>query len=304
MSARLIPNILFIVLFGSPAVYAQGYMQYLIRADSAFQKGNYEESARLFVTAISLGADQQSDFYFAAGVSFAMCGNTDSAFFLLDQAIRKGSRNLNAIQNDSSFAGLWTDPRWHSYFNQWTDIAARSEKGLNKPLQDELLRMADEDQEVRKTIPSPQDSAQWKSIIQGDRIHAARLKEIVRRYGWPGKSLVGEKASHMAWLLVQHADFDRDLQDTCLALLSTMTKSGDANPSDLAYLTDRVLINKGEKQIYGTQTRWVDSTSSYATLPIADEANVDRRRSEVGLAPISEYLQFLNRTLSPKRSGK
>lgn len=52
-----------------------------------------------------------------------------------------------------------------------------------------------------------------------DGFHQARLKAIIDRHGWPGKSLVGEDGAQSAWLLVQHADVDLAFQERCLTLM-------------------------------------------------------------------------------------
>ena len=48
------------------------------------------------------------------------------------------------------------------------------------------------------------------------RKNSARLQELVHLYGWLSVSLVGVEASDSAWLIVQHADHDREFQNHCL----------------------------------------------------------------------------------------
>jgi hypothetical protein len=38
--------------------------------------------------------------------------------------------------------------------------------------------------------------------------------------------------------------------------------------------------------------------------PIEDEANVDRRRAEIGLIPLSEYIKFLKQFYFPSEKDK
>jgi len=38
--------------------------------------------------------------------------------------------------------------------------------------------------------------------------------------------------------------------------------------------------------------------------PIEDEANVDKRRAEVGLFPLSEYRELLKKMYFPQEKGK
>jgi len=120
-----------------------------------------------------------------------------------------------------------------------------------------------------------------------DRDNTARLREIVARYGWPGRELVGDAGAHAAWLLVQHAP--PDLQEECLPLLQKAVERGDARPVDLAYLTDRVLMHRGEPQIYGTQYMRRGRDGVLELWTVRDPSGLDQRRAELGLEPQAEY---------------
>jgi hypothetical protein len=63
---------------------------------------------------------------------------------------------------------------------------------------------------------------------------------------------VPRKGSTAAWVVVQHADLDLELQARALGLLDEAVPAGQASPGDLAYLTDRVAAARGEEQTYGT----------------------------------------------------
>jgi hypothetical protein len=161
-------------------------------------------------------------------------------------------------------------------------------------LRAELLRRVDEDQAARKALIGgrPLDPAALKAMEAIDRKNTAWLKGVVDARGWPGKSLVGDDGAHAAWLLVQHADRDREFQRRCLGLLREAQHKGEATGQDLAYLTDRLLVADGKKQLYGTQFRKAGE-GPMEPNPIEDEANVDRRRKEVGLMPMAEYAAFV-----------
>lgn len=112
---------------------------------------------------------------------------------------------------------------------------------------------------------------------------------MIKEHGWPGISLVGEQASHATWLILQHADTER--QKRYLAVLKLAVSKGDAYASDLAMREDRVLTNDGKKQLYSTQIISGDDGKP-KLYPIKDPANLDTRRKAVGLSPIEEYLKL------------
>ena len=48
------------------------------------------------------------------------------------------------------------------------------------------------------------------------------------------------------WLLAQHADADPAFQRHCLGLLAAAVEAGEATLTDQAFLTDRVLLARGQ----------------------------------------------------------
>jgi hypothetical protein len=135
-----------------------------------------------------------------------------------------------------------------------------------------------------------------------DGRNLARMKEIVRRFGWPGLSLVGKDGSQAAWLLVQHADSDVAFQKQCLALIVAAVEKGEALPEHRAYLTDRVRVAEKQKQVYGTQFHEVNGRQE--PFPIENEADVDRRRREIGLPSMAEYRKAIEQLYPPGTKDK
>jgi hypothetical protein len=134
---------------------------------------------------------------------------------------------------------------------------------------------------------------------EGDKARAARIKEIVNTYGWPGRSLVGTEASGAAWLMVSHAVTDVPFQRQALELMKKMGPC-EVEPTYLAYLTDRVLLGEGKKQLYGSYpTR--GPNGELIPQPIEDEANIDRRRAALGLQPFAEYWRRVNKQFGVKK---
>ena len=163
------------------------------------------------------------------------------------------------------------------------------------------------DQEVRTTFQAEYQKALEKAggdpgkvtfkvpekFAQVDERNTARMKEVVAKYGWPGQSLVGKDGANAAWLLVQHADHDREFQRQCLKLLGDAVKGGEATGQQLAYLTDRVRVADKQPQLYGTQFTTVGG--KFQPQPIEDEKNVDQRRKEIGLPPMAEYRRLMEK---------
>lgn len=157
----------------------------------------------------------------------------------------------------------------------------------------ELLDMAREDQRMRL-------SGGWDKKV--DRRNAARLKQVVAQIGWPTCSKVGARASHMAWLLAQHADHDIDFQKQCLRLLRRQPR-GEVRKSEIAYLDDRVRVGEKKPQRYGTQFI-TSGGGGLEPRPIANLGNLGKLRKQMGMEPFKIYaakVYRLFRNLQRKR---
>ncbi|TDD91057.1 hypothetical protein E1293_02495 [Actinomadura darangshiensis] len=156
-------------------------------------------------------------------------------------------------------------------------------------LRAELLRRLERDQRIRTAAAETGRLTlrQGLHALWIDRRNTTWLARVVRRHGWPGIAAVGPEAAHAAWLLAQHADRRPDVQRAFLALLREAVESGDAARKDLAYLEDRVRVNAGRPQLYGTQ--YGGFGAAYGPQPIEDPDTLDARRAEAGLQPMADY---------------
>lgn len=159
------------------------------------------------------------------------------------------------------------------------------QKILNKKLVEDLLVWIKVDQELRFASKDNKETGKYLVYLV-DAAHGYRLRTFIATYGYPTEELLGKEGMDAFWLLVQHQDFDLDLQKDCL--LNCVFSSFNH-----AHLLDRVLINEGKKQKYGTQLT-KDEQGRVISAPIEDTVNVDKRREEAGLPLLSEYLNEAN----------
>lgn len=165
-------------------------------------------------------------------------------------------------------------------------VPSDSVSARDSALREELLAMVEADQQIRQGFGAQMDPEKVARMQAVDTKHTARMKEIIAQHGWPGRSLAGEDGAHAAWLLVQHAD--PSFMAQCLPLMEHATSIGEASAKDCAYLLDRVRMNQGKPQVYGTQfTSGADG--QLVLYPIEDAEHVDERRRAVGLPTMAEY---------------
>ena len=162
---------------------------------------------------------------------------------------------------------------------------------MNDALRQQLVAMAAEDARVRAELAGTGELFRGYAPRMEDvhRRNAKALLAIVREYGWPGRTLVGEEAMHAAWLVLQHAIGEPDVQRGCLPILQAAVERGEATPAQVAYLEDRIAFFERRPQRYGTQFDW-DERGMLSPWPIEDPEGVDARRTAVGLPPLADRI--------------
>lgn len=162
-------------------------------------------------------------------------------------------------------------------------------------LRQALLEMYEADQTVRmEMIEKGWDNVDSLDVARQDSVDEAnrvRLKEVIRRHGWPTSGMVGRDGVEAAFFIVQHADRDPGFQREMLPLVERSHESGDLSGQEVALVTDRVLVNAGEPQRYGTQAEIVEG--EVVVKPIENPEEVDELRAEMGMPPLEVYLKGL-----------
>jgi hypothetical protein len=120
------------------------------------------------------------------------------------------------------------------------------------------------------------------------------VKQYFKKYAYPGLKENGKEACTNFWVIVQHSDHDVAFQEAVLNAMTKQYKKNNVDKRKYAYLQDRVLKNKGEKQIYGTQVGW--STGKPVPLPLKHPEKVDELRKVMELEPLQEYLDSFSKS--------
>ena len=130
----------------------------------------------------------------------------------------------------------------------------------------------------------------WKVIISNDSINLIKVIKILNQYGWLGSNVIGLNGNQALFLVIQHSNLTT--MEKYLPMMIDALNKGNASSQDCALLQDRIEMLNKRPQIYGTQVQM--KNGKYEVYKIIDEANVDKRRAEVGLGPLDEYLENWN----------
>ena len=176
------------------------------------------------------------------------------------------------------------------YFVLWWRFSQRMEnkKKLNVRLLLEQAKTKDQNSIYKE------DAEGCKKVFKKN---AELLKTIIKESGWPFKEDQGDKASHNAWLIAQHSDHDINFQLQSLGMILSDIQNNKDALIDCAYLLDRILINFGGKQVFGTQfngkTEYMDTVSP---------KQLDFLRKKIGLEAMEDYIKTMKNFIEKKNS--
>jgi VWFA-related protein len=120
--------------------------------------------------------------------------------------------------------------------------------------------------------------------------NTAKLCTILKQHGWPSAALVGREGVDAAFYVLRNsaeAQLKIDLNSVILAA----AEAGEISRPDFAGYVDRLRLEAGLKQVFGTQATILDGF--LVLFPIEAESNVDTRRKQYELPPLADYLRFL-----------
>lgn len=159
---------------------------------------------------------------------------------------------------------------------------------MNESLRAELIQMKDHDLQVRQRLLD-EGKLGGLYVPEMEAVHrqnAARLREIIAEHGWPHEEIAGQDGAKAAWLIAQHAIGEPDFQRQTLVLLKKYAGEGKLPIWQTAYLEDRIAVQEGRLQRYGTQ--WINDICDGLSrpLPLEDPDHLNELRAAVGLGPM------------------
>ena len=119
-------------------------------------------------------------------------------------------------------------------------------------------------------------------------VNEEKILNLLDIYGWPNEEVIGYQGSLTICNVLQHSGVE--VRRKYLPMMHKAVKEGRLAPRLLARAEDRLATDRGDFQIYGGQIKYYPETQTFDVWPIKDPENVDKRRKEIGLAPMAEFL--------------
>lgn len=138
------------------------------------------------------------------------------------------------------------------------------------------------------------NAVMWEPLEAMDDRLLAELLTMVPAEGWFRQSVYGEQAASAAFLIIQHSDLEQWRR--FVPVLEPLAAAGEVNGSHYGLMYDRLAVNEGRPQRYGTQMtckagKWVIDREN-----LEDPENADARRAAMGFhGTLAEYEQIFAR---------
>ncbi len=157
-----------------------------------------------------------------------------------------------------------------------------------------IQMMATRDKEVRQHFSNATNLNKYetKQVMRKiDASNTLKLKALIARFGW-GETI--RNSNETIWTIIQHADHDLRFQQRAYKALRRYSSESSVKPWQIASLYDRIALNLGRPQKYGTQLTKDHKNKKWQPWPLKDNSSVDIYREAVGLEPIKQYIDNFN----------
>ena len=106
---------------------------------------------------------------------------------------------------------------------------------------------------------------------------------IVEKCGMPTLKDVTQKQMNAIWLGLQHSN--KKYRNKYFSQVVKAVENGDLSKQQYALMKDRILMDQGKPQIYGSQIK------NGKLYPLENPETVNERRKEMGMGTIEDYLK-------------
>jgi len=168
--------------------------------------------------------------------------------------------------------------------------SAVAAQATNEKLRSELLAMVKRDQAARDTCPIADGIELVKCLAAVDGPNVKRISEVIYSTGFPTSKEVGVDGVKALFLILQHSE-SIELRLKCKKGIEQAFQDKVLSVSEFTVFVDRLLIKQGKPQIYGSNFDLKDGKMVMSKTK--DLTNLDKRRRQIGLPPISEYVKVL-----------
>jgi hypothetical protein len=170
---------------------------------------------------------------------------------------------------------------------KYLDTILQADQGIREFVDSEVTEKRKD--EIARFLNYPKatlDNKAWEVMRKIDSLNLEKVERIVAKYGYPGKTLVGEPENTAVFFVVQHS---RKISKY-YHLIEQAGKNKELPYRYSAMMLDRKLADEGKEQVYGTQIYMSMITNSKTgkkesfayVVPIKNARSANKRRKQAG----------------------
>jgi hypothetical protein len=277
-----------IILIGSTRFSEVNAQISINKIDSLDMYGDTKKAIQLSLEYLKINGNKKSLVYNTA-CRYAKIGNIDSAFIFLDLAIQIGLKEIYYLV-DEDLNCLRNEKRWERIEKCVIDeFMTKNSSILNPALAIEICKMGHKDQNGRQKILLIEQIGGNKVILDSlwtlqkkqDSISTVYITNLITNnfMQFPSKLEIGENASRYAFLMLQHSSYS--VRKKHYQTIKKAMKNNELDKKYYAMYIDRLLVDEGKKQLYGTQM-YKNTEGVLIEYPVKRKHTLRARRSKVG----------------------
>jgi len=147
-----------------------------------------------------------------------------------------------------------------------------------------LSEVYESDQRIRK-------SNELIKYAKEDHRNQELVISIIEKCGMPTLKEVTQKQMNAIWLGLQHSN--KKIRKKYFSQIEKAVENGDLSKQQYALMKDRMLMDEGKPQIYGSQIK------NGKLYKLKNPETVNERRKKMGMGTIEDYLKYFNIQFNP-----
>ena len=147
-----------------------------------------------------------------------------------------------------------------------------------------LSEVYESDQRIRK-------SNELIKYAKEDHRNQELVISIIEKCGMPTLKEVTQKQMNAIWLGLQHSN--KKIRKKYFSQIERAVENGDLSKQQYALMKDRMLMDEGKPQIYGSQIK------NGKLYKLENPETVNERRKKMGMGTIEDYLKYFNIQFNP-----
>jgi tetratricopeptide (TPR) repeat protein len=225
----------------------------------------------------------------------------DSAVTYLLMGLKYNKNSVYDIVSDKNLQLIFNDPSFKNIEEKFIQYESILFPYRNAALNYSLYKVYYYDQSIREEYynicethgnQSKEADSILKLMSTIDSLNTNKIVEVIDQYGYPVDSMLNSNIKNVVFLVLLHSDIN--VQKRYLNLIKKESKKGKIQKSQYAYLYDKIKVNEGEKQKFGTQIIYNNIKKCDELYPVKNLKKINCYRKQYDMDSIENYLKHFS----------